>query len=193
MNEQFLKALISARFILAPLILMTFMFSGCKTEKSKTPADTPQQTNTAYTADGITAVNGSKVKVNYIGKLDADKIFDQSSADKPFEFTVGSGQVIKGFNMAVLGMKTGEEKTVTVKASDAYGERDPSKVTSFPLSSLPKDLSPEKGKIIKLKSNDGDVISAMILDVTANEIMVDVNHLLAGKDLIFTIKLLSVE
>ena len=136
---------------------------------------------------------GDKVKVQYTGSLEDGTVFDSSKAGEPLEFTVGSGQMIPGFDKAVEGMKLNEEKKVTIKAEDAYGKRDEALIMEFPLASLPKNFKPEKGMMIPLQDPTGRQIPGTIIDITENSIIVDLNHPLAGKDLTFDIKVVGIE
>jgi len=136
---------------------------------------------------------GDRVKVEYVGRLKDGTIFDKSKAGEPLEFTAGSGQIIPGFDKAVEGMRLNEEKKVTIKAEDAYGKREESLVREFPRSSLPKNFKPEKGMVLRLRDQSGRTIPGTIVDMTEGTITIDLNHPLAGKDLIFDIKVVDIE
>jgi peptidylprolyl isomerase len=136
---------------------------------------------------------GDRVKVEYTGILKDGTIFDKSKTGKPLEFTVGSGQIIPGFDKAVEGMKLNEEKRVTIKAEDAYGKRDESLVREFPKKSLPKNFNPKKGMVVGLRDQNGRLIPRTVKDVTEKSIIIDFNHPLAGKDLTFNIKVVDIE
>jgi len=140
-----------------------------------------------------TVKKGDRVKVQYTGSLEDGTIFDSSKAGEPLDFTVGSGQIIPGFDKTVEGMKLNEEKKITIKAEDAYGKRDETLIREFPRTSLPETLKPEKGMVIQLQDQTGRPVSATIIDITENSITVDLNHPLAGKDLIFNIKVVGIE
>lgn len=136
---------------------------------------------------------GDKVKVTYTGELSDGTIFDKSDDKEPLEFVVGTGQLIPGFDKAVEGMKLDEEKKVTIKAEDAYGKREEALTKEFPRTFFPEDFKAEKGMGIMLKDSDGRSIPARITDITENGITVDLNHPLAGKDLTFDIKVISID
>src|SRR5579875_2217927 len=91
------------------------------------------------------AQNGDKVKVHYHGKLRSGETFDSSQGREPLEFTVGSGQVIKGFDEGVRGMQAGDKKTVEIPVGDAYGEKDENRVIEFPKNQFPANMTPEVG------------------------------------------------
>ena len=134
-----------------------------------------------------------KVKVEYIGKLDDGTIFDQSKEGQPLEFVVGAGQMIPGFDKAVEGMKLNEEKTFTITPEEAYGKRDTNFVKEFSRESFPLNTEPVAGMVIGLTSPSGEKRPAKILNVTDKVIIVDLNHPLAGENLIFSIKVVSIE
>lgn len=139
---------------------------------------------------------GNRVKVEYEGKFEDGEVFDSSTHgdhSHPLEFTVGSGEVIMGFDHAVEGMKEGDEKTFSIEPQEAYGERDPSLEREFPRSALPLDQKPEEGMMIVLGTPDGKKFPARISSVSEDKVKIDLNHPLAGKKLIFKIKVVEVE
>ncbi|MDR2862042.1 MAG: FKBP-type peptidyl-prolyl cis-trans isomerase, partial [Syntrophobacterales bacterium] len=112
--------------------------------------------------------------------------------DAPLEFTVGKGKVIKGFENAVLGMKTGEAKTVTIKPADAYGPKDQSLIWVLEAKDFPEGTVLEPGEEVSFRHTDGHIEEGRITDITEGKITVDGNHPLAGRNLIFEIKIVSV-
>ena len=134
---------------------------------------------------------GDSVKVNYTGTLDDGSVFDSSEGREPLEFTAGAGQMIKGFDAAVIGMKVGEVKTVTIPAADAYGAYDDTLLLVFSKDELPEGLDPQVGDELSLSGSDGRSMTVPVVDVTETTITVDANHRLAGKDLTFEIELVE--
>lgn len=135
---------------------------------------------------------GDTVQVHYTGKLDDGSVFDSSAGRDPLEFTVGTGQVIPGFEQAVEGMAVGQTKTVTIPSAEAYGERVAEAVLQVPREQLPPDLEPEVGQQLVMQSRDGRQIPIVVVEVTEDSITIDANHPLAGRDLTFEIELVSV-
>ncbi|MBI2075776.1 MAG: FKBP-type peptidyl-prolyl cis-trans isomerase [Candidatus Aenigmarchaeota archaeon] len=133
----------------------------------------------------MTVKKGDHVFVNYTGTLENGTKFDSSEGREPLEFDVGAGQMIKGFDAAVVGMKTGEEKTVKIKAADAYGEADPRNVIDVPKSNVPPGV--KAGDTLYSQGQPVKVVG-----VTNNTVKLDANHPLAGKDLTFKIKLVKI-
>ena len=141
---------------------------------------------------------GDKIKVDYEGKFKDGKIFDSSKHgdnSHPLEFEVGSGQVIKGFDEAVMGMEKGQSKNFSIKSVDAYGEKRDDLKKDIPRSSLPpapEGQEPKPGMILVLQSPQGQQFPAQILKVTKENITLDLNHPLAGQDLFFDITIAEV-
>lgn len=138
------------------------------------------------------AKEGNTVQVSYTGKLANGIVFDSSAGKSPLEFTLGEGRIIPGFENAVIGMKVGEKKTVSIPANDAYGPYRPELTIEVPLSQLPKDMTPQVGQQMQSQTENGSVIVVIITKVNATSVTVDANHPLAGKDLIFDIELLKI-
>jgi len=136
--------------------------------------------------------NGEWIKVQYTGTFEDGTIFDSTERNgDPLKFQVGAGQLIKGFDDAVLGMKIGEEKNITLQPKDAYGEYQDKMTQKFPKSQFPKDHEPQPGMMIMIGGPDGMVTHATIIEVAEQEVTVDLNHPLAGKVLNFKIKIIE--
>ena len=138
------------------------------------------------------ARSGDTVRVHYTGKLEDGSVFDSSNGRDPLEFTVGSGQVIPGFESAVSGMSPGEERSVTIPAADAYGDRKDDLVIVVERSQLPEDIDPAPGQQLQL-SQEGRAFVVTVADVTPEKITLDANHPLAGEDLTFDLQLVAIE
>src|SRR3989338_9241333 len=138
--------------------------------------------------DKMTVKQGDKVKVEYTGTLQDGTQFDTSVGRDPLEFAAGTGQVIPGFDNAVIGMKLNEEKTVTIPAAEAYGQPREELVQKVPKSSMPKDFEPNVNDELTLQSPNGQRILAIVREIGEENVTLDLNHPLAGKDLTFRIK-----
>lgn len=139
------------------------------------------------------AKSGDTVRVHYHGTLTDGSVFDSSRERDPLEFTVGSGQVIKGFDTAVAGMAVGDTKTVHIPVAEAYGERRDEMMMEFPLSDFPADVKPEPGLELHMSDDQGHVFPVVVREVRENTAMLDANHPLAGQDLTFELELVSVQ
>lgn len=133
-----------------------------------------------------------KVKVEYTGKLKSGEVFDKSKEGQPLEFTVGDGKIIPGFDQAVRGMEVNEEKEITIESDDAYGEKKEELIQDIPTDAFPDEFEPEIGRRLNLQSQDGQTFNGEITEIKDDSITVDLNHPLAGKDLIFNIKVVDV-
>ena len=138
------------------------------------------------------AKSGDTVRIHYTGTLDDGTEFDSSAGRDPLEFALGGGQVIPGFDSAVDGMAIGENKTVTIPADQAYGERHEQLVQQVPSDALPADMEPAVGMQLQSQSPDGQVMNLVITDVGEEQITVDANHPLAGFNLNFAIELVEI-
>ncbi|MBN2043180.1 MAG: peptidylprolyl isomerase [Candidatus Aenigmarchaeota archaeon] len=139
---------------------------------------------------------GDRVKVEYEGRFEDGEVFDSSKHgdhSHPLEFEVGSGQVIKGFDQGVMGMKKGEEKEVTIKPEDAYGEYRPDLVQKMPRSMVPEGQEVKKGMVLAVELPNGAHAPVTVKDVDDKEVTLDLNHPMAGKMLIFKIKVVEIE
>lgn len=140
----------------------------------------------------MTAKVNDKVKVHYTGTLSNGEVFDSSEGRSPLEFTLGSGQVIPGFDNGVIGMRVEETKTINIPANEAYGDVRQELIQQVSRKDLPSEIKPEVG--LKLVSNtpDGQQIPLVVTGVTEENIVVDANHPLAGKDLTFEVTLVEI-
>ncbi len=137
---------------------------------------------------------GNKLKVEYTGLLDDGTVFDSSEKhNKPLEFEAGAGMVIKGFDDAVLGMELNEEKEVKISSKDAYGEKRDELVIKMPVENIPKDQDIKKGMMLIMGTPEGQQMPAVVLDIDNKDVTLDLNHPLAGKNLTFKLKLVSIE
>ncbi len=138
------------------------------------------------------AKNGDNVKVHYTGKLVNGEQFDSSAGREPLGFTVGAGQMIKGFDAAVPGMVVGDKKTVNIPAAEAYGEKDPNAIIEFPKEHVPGDMNLEPGMPLTLTNQEGQPVNVVVVEVKEDFIILDANHFLAGQELVFDIELVEI-
>ncbi len=136
--------------------------------------------------------SGDTVKVHYTGRLTSGEQFDSSAGREPLEFTVGGGQMIKGFDAAMPGMSVGEKKTINIAAADAYGEKDPNAVIEFPLSNVPADMKLEPGMQLTLSNQYGQPFPVVVTELRSDVVILDANHFLAGEELVFDIELVEI-
>ncbi len=136
--------------------------------------------------------NGDKVKVHYHGKLTDGTPFDSSEGREPLEFQVGKGDVIPGFDEGVTGMAVGDKKTVTIPAEEAYGPVQEEMIMEFPIDRFPPEMKPEVGMQLNLSDQNGEQFPVIVADVKEEVVILDANHPLAGKDLVFDLELVEI-
>ena len=136
--------------------------------------------------------NGMFVSVDYRGTLDNGDVFDTSIGRQPLEVQMGAGQLIAGFENALMGMALNEKKTFTLPPEEAYGHVDDDRKHTFPASDVPSDLNPRVGQTVGLTTQDGQQIPAQIVEVNDDGVTVDLNHPLAGESLTFEIEVVGI-
>lgn len=139
------------------------------------------------------ANNGDKVKVHYHGRLRNGETFDSSQGREPLEFTVGAGQMIKGFDEGVKGMQVGDKKTVEIGADEAYGQREEGNMIEFGKDQFPPNMTPEVGMQLALSDPEGRQFPVVIAEIKEDSVILDANHPLAGQDLIFDIEMMDIQ
>ena len=136
---------------------------------------------------------GKKLRVHYRGTLDDGTQFDSSyDRGEPLEFICGAGQMIAGFDAAVVDMQEGEKKTVRIPAAEAYGERRDDLILTFPANQVPNIEQINAGDKLFLQTPSGQPVPATVIKVDETGVVLDANHELAGKDLTFDIELVEV-
>ena len=135
---------------------------------------------------------GDVVKVHYTGKLTNGEQFDSSVGKEPLEFTVGAGQMIKGFDAAMPGMNVGEKKTINISPEDGYGEKSEDAIIEFPKENVPADMVLEPGMPLTLSNQAGQPVPVIVIEVKDDIVILDANHFLAGQELVFYIELVEI-
>ena len=139
------------------------------------------------------AENGKNVSVHYRGTLEDGTEFDSShQREQTLDFVLGSGQMITGFNNAVVGMEVGEKKVVTLNPEDAYGPLMEQAVIDVPKSQFPNTMTFEPGQVVYGQNPDGSQAMAKIISSDGFTVKLDCNHPLAGQKLTFDIELVTV-
>jgi peptidylprolyl isomerase len=133
--------------------------------------------------------NGSTVQVHYTGKLTDGTTFDSSVGRAPFQFQVGASEVIPGFEDGVMGKSVGDKVTVQIPVQDAYGEVREDLIVNVPKTQLPGQV--EVGQTLQA-ANEGQMFNVVVKEIHQEHVVIDGNHPLAGKDLIFDIEVLEI-
>lgn len=137
--------------------------------------------------------DGNTVKVHYTGTLKDGSVFDTSAEREPLEFKLGEGQLIPGFEKAVIGMEEGESTKIDIPVKEAYGEAREDLIINVPKDQLPEDVEPEVGMQLQVNQPDGQPVPVRVAEITDDELKLDANHPLAGKDLSFEIEVVEIK
>ena len=139
-----------------------------------------------------TVKQGDTVHVHYTGTLEDGAVFDSSDGRDPLSFTIGSGQVIPGFEEAIIGMTLNEKKNVKIPVDQAYGARNEELVLTIPNDQIPPDIKPEIGMKLQMQGPGDTPVVVEVIEVAEEHVKLDANPPLAGKDLIFDIELVQI-
>jgi peptidylprolyl isomerase len=135
---------------------------------------------------------GDTVQVHYTGKFTNGTTFDSSQDRDPLEFTLGEGEIIPGFEQAIMGMQPGESKTETIAAAQAYGPHRSELLITVERQEFPEDLQPHVGQRLQMTQTNGAAVPVVVTDVSTSQVTLDANHPLAGQDLVFDITLVAI-
>jgi peptidylprolyl isomerase len=133
------------------------------------------------------------VQVHYTGTLANGEVFDSSQGRDPLEVTIGQGQLISGFENALMGMSLNEKKIFTLPPEEAYGHRNEEALHRFSRAQIPPDMEIELGQFVALGAEDGQEIPARVVQLDAEQVVLDLNHPLAGESLTFDIEVVGIE
>ncbi|MEJ2469628.1 MAG: peptidylprolyl isomerase [Desulfuromonadales bacterium] len=142
-------------------------------------------------ANSRAVTQGDQVRVNYIGRFADGSVFDSSEGHDPLEFTVGAGQVIEGFDQAVVGLKPGESRAVVVPPAEAYGEHLSEMVAEVERHLIPDHEKLMLGSMLEVSLEDGQTLEVQVVEISDESVVLDGNHPLAGKELHFEIEMLE--
>ena len=128
--------------------------------------------------------------IEYTVKNSKGEVVDTNKGQAPLEFIAGKGQIIPGLEKEVENMEVGEEKTITVPASEAYGEYNPEMTQELPRDQF-QGIELQKGMTLYGQTPDGQTIAVTVKDFDDQKVVIDYNHPLAGEDLTFDVKVVS--
>jgi peptidylprolyl isomerase len=132
------------------------------------------------------------VTVHYTGSFTDGVVFDSSADREPFEFTIGQGMVIPGFENGIIGMQEGDSKKINIPAEDAYGPHREDLLTTIERSHIPASIDLQIGMVLQMRSPDGGTANVSIREINQEDVVLDLNHPMAGKELIFEVNLIKV-
>ena len=138
------------------------------------------------------AKSGDTVKVHYTGTLEDGTLFDSSREREPLEFTIGGKQVIPGFENGVVGFEEGEKTSIKIPPSEGYGEYDEKLRFIFDKSQFPNDLELKPGLRLNMQGEGDKVAVFTVVDILGDEVILDGNHPLVGRTLLFELELIEI-
>lgn len=141
----------------------------------------------------MTVEKGNTVLVQYTGKFIDGNTFDSSEGREPLKFTVGKNQVIPGFDQGVVGMKVGDKKQIEIEPEQGYGVLDEKAIVEVPKDQIPADIEPKPGMRLTMQAPTGQVFHPLIKEVKDDILVLDLNHPLAGKKLIFDVEIVEIK
>ena len=137
--------------------------------------------------------DGDTVRIHYTGTLKDGSTFDSSEGRDPLEFVVGAGHIIKGLDAALPGMQTGDKKSVSIDCADAYGPINPALHQGVPRDAIPDDIQLDVGMQLQMQTPQGQPMPVTVTAIDEEQVMLDANHPLAGRDLVFDFEVVSVD
>lgn len=134
---------------------------------------------------------GSTVSVHYTGKFTDGEVFDTSYGKDPLKFKIGAGEIIPGFENAIIGKKTNDKITVNISPLDAYGEIREDLLIKVPNDQLPGPV--DVGQVLQAQSDEGYPVNVIVKEVNEDHVIIDGNHPFAGKELVFDIEIMEAD
>jgi len=138
------------------------------------------------------AKTGDIVRIHYTGMLADGTRFDSSKEREPLQIEIGAGKVLSGLDKQIVGMNVGDTQTIKIPAEDAFGPHDPRKIQTVPRSNVPADVDVRPGMQLQAESSSGTPMTLSVVEVNSEEITVDANHPLAGRDVVFEVELTEI-
>ncbi|MDP2653482.1 MAG: peptidylprolyl isomerase [Candidatus Omnitrophota bacterium] len=145
----------------------------------------------AAQAGDVVIENGKTVQLDYTVRVDGE-VVDTSEGKEPMEYVHGGGSIIPGLEKRLTGLKVGDKKTVTVPADEAYGQPNPEAIQEAPKSLFPANVTIEKGMVVPLQTKEGQQVPAIVQEIKGDTVVLDFNHPMAGKQLVFDITVVAI-
>lgn len=139
------------------------------------------------------AKNGDLVFVHYTGKFDSGEVFDSSADGNPLYFVIGEGNIIEGFEKAIVGMNIGDKKTIDLTPEEGYGDYSDEKIITVTRSNFGDEFEPEVDLQLALQMENGERAIATITEFDEENVTLDLNHPLAGQALHFELELVDIK
>ena len=139
------------------------------------------------------AKSGDTVKIHLTEKMEDGTVAENSQDSDPLEFKIGEGNVIFGLEQGVIGMRTGDKKTITIPPEDAFGQPREDLVIDLNKNEIPEGIKLSVGVHLKIQTSDGQVFKVKVVDVKEDTVTLDANHPLAGATLNFDVELIEID
>ncbi len=173
--------------------LILSVLAGPRPLYAEDPVPSPAQAASPAAPQEAAATIHDHMNVEMEYTLTADdKVVDSTQGREPFKYVHGQGQIIPGLEKQLTGLHVGDSKDITVSSKEGYGPIDPSAFVEVPKTQLPKEVKPEVGLVLRGVDPDGHQFRATIHEIKDQTVTLDLNHPLAGKTLMFKVKILSV-
>ncbi len=134
--------------------------------------------------------SGDKVRLHYTGKMDNGVVFESSLDRDPIEFTLGAGEIIEGLETGVIGLKKGDKTTVTIEPEKGYGLVKEDMILTVSRSKVPPDV--QVGSQLQATGQNGELIPFLVKEVNDENVVIDANHPLSGKTLLFEVEIVDI-
>ena len=131
--------------------------------------------------------NGTVVGIDYSLHLGDGQVIDASEPKEPLTYLHGEGQIVPGLEAALEGLEAGSKKQVVVEPAEGYGEHDDRGIQTVPRKAFPPDFEPEIGMSLTAEGPGGEAVPFSVREVRPDEVVIDLNHPLAGKTLHFDV------
>lgn len=135
---------------------------------------------------------GDYVTLHYVGKLADGAIFETTNT-RPLRFVVGEHTTIQGLEEGVLEMKVGEKKRIIIPPEKAYGKHHKDLIQEIPLGKIPQEITPSVGMVLKKEAKTGTMIYTKIIKINRESVVIDMNHPLAGKTVVFDVVVMGIQ
>lgn len=167
-------------------------------EQIEIPEAKPEQSySSCWNSDEVSP--GKKVTLHFslelvsAGNDESGRLIDSNFDKAPVSFTMGDGSLLPGFENSILGFKAGDEQSLNISSENAFGDHNEDNVQIYPCYQFPADLVIEKGLMISFSDAAGNEQAGVINDFDSEKVTIDFNHPLAGEEIIFSVKIISVD
>lgn len=185
--------MIRHQLLAAILLFSAPLAAGAQTSPAPPPAETPAAQTPPAQPPAVPAIEkGSTVQLEYTLKDDAGTVLDSNKGQSPLTYTQGERQIMPGLEKELVGLHAGEEKKVVLKPEEAYGPADPSAQTEVPKNLLPPEALTVGARLLA-RNAAGEQRPVTVKEIKEETVILDLNHPLAGKTLLFDLKVLGVE